>query len=99
MLTSSESKRPATWASAHLDAIRGTAALIVFLSHPSSLFIKSGLRDALTGGLDAYDQHIRPVHEAPAFLRHFHLSDMLYGHESIEYLYFVGGSVYRTERK
>ena len=42
-------RQPAKW-SVHLDAIRGAAALIVFCTHGTHLFLRATLRSALQGG-------------------------------------------------
>jgi peptidoglycan/LPS O-acetylase OafA/YrhL len=93
-------------ASVHLDAIRGLAALAVFLSHSRGVFLKSGLRDALTGSHEGPDI---PAAGTSIFHNHFQLSTLLAGHQSIGRFaviiffvlsgYFVGGSVIRNQRR
>jgi peptidoglycan/LPS O-acetylase OafA/YrhL len=91
--------------SVHLDAIRGLASLTVFLSHSRMIFLKSGLRNALTGSAGG---PALADHDGSIFQDHFHLAS-LSGHQSIGRFaviiffvlsgYFVGGSVLRDKRK
>jgi len=92
--------------SVHLDAIRGLAALTVFISHSRMIFLKSGLRNALTGSAD---EPVLADHRGTIFQDHFRLTSLLSGHQSIGRFaviiffvlsgYFVGGSVLRDQRR
>jgi len=81
-----------TNASVHLDAIRGAAALTVFLSHGRPLFLRSGLSSALQAGTHT---------DAPQETSAADAQRTTVGHEAVIVFfilsgYFVGGSVIRS---
>ena len=85
-------KQKAVDSSVHLDALRGLAAAVVFLSHGRGLFLAHGLRDALTSNHAAANTGVNAL-KAPSI-----------GHEAVIAFfvlsgYFVGGSVLRAERR
>jgi peptidoglycan/LPS O-acetylase OafA/YrhL len=84
-----------TNASVHLDAIRGVAALTVFLSHSRPLFLRSGLSSVLKTGTHA---------DAPRETSAADAQRTTVGHEAVIVFfvlsgYFVGGSVIRSMKK
>ena len=84
-----------TNASVHLDAIRGAAALTVFLSHGRPLFLRSGLSSMLKTGTHA---------DAPQETSAADAQRTTVGHEAVIVFfvlsgYFVGGSVIRSMKK
>ena len=84
-----------TNASVHLDAIRGAAALTVFLSHGRPLFLRSGLSSTLKTGTHTT--------EAPQETSASDAHRTTVGHEAVIVFfilsgYFVGGSVIRSMR-
>lgn len=93
-------------ASVHLDAVRGLAAIAVFLGHGRSIFLKSGIHAAITG-VSAASQPTAtttatvapPPPPEGAAQEHTNI-----GHEAVVVFfvlsgYFVGGSVLRATRK
>jgi peptidoglycan/LPS O-acetylase OafA/YrhL len=97
------SRGHASDASVNLDAVRGLAALVVFLGHGRGLFLKSGLRDALAGKTLATSAQVPAAAPAAAPLTQFTPHETL-GHEAVIVFfvlsgYFVGGSVLRATRK
>jgi peptidoglycan/LPS O-acetylase OafA/YrhL len=81
-----------TNASVHLDAIRGAAALTVFLGHGRPLFLSSGLSGALKAGTHT---------GAPQEMNAANAQRTTVGHEAVIVFfvlsgYFVGGSVIRS---
>jgi peptidoglycan/LPS O-acetylase OafA/YrhL len=78
--------------SVHLDAVRGLAALVVFLSHVPQLFLRLDLRNALVHAVGSTAQ---AVHETLLVRR------PQIGHEAVVVFfvlsgYFVGGSTVRS---
>src|ERR1700722_8142246 len=97
-----EVRRHLSDASVHLDAVRGLAALVVFLGHGQSLFLASGLHLAPDGKTTA-EASTSPITVAvvppPASA-----SMETVGHEAVMVFfvlsgYFVGGSALRAVRK
>jgi peptidoglycan/LPS O-acetylase OafA/YrhL len=91
-------------ASVHLDAIRGIAALVVFLGHGQGLFLSSRLREAFsqkpaeTAALSAGTGATPPPAPVPPHV------GVTVGHEAVIVFfvlsgYFVGGSVLKAARK
>jgi peptidoglycan/LPS O-acetylase OafA/YrhL len=81
-----------TNASVHLDAIRGAAALVVFLGHGRSLFLSAGLRTQQHGSSTASSPSPRETPRTTV------------GHEAVILFfvlsgYFVGGSVLRSTKR
>ncbi len=91
-------KGHSTDASVHLDAIRGLAALIVFLSHGRGLFLKTGLHYALVGAyaLRNGTRQGSAANALPVSPSIGHLAVIVF---SVLSGYFVGGSVLRSVRK
>lgn len=93
-------RKDLTNASVHLDAIRGLAAVAVFLSHGRMLFIARGLRNVIAGSPD----QIRGVKLDTSPLTAHALPRQSIGHEAVIVFfvlsgYFVGGSVLRSFRE
>ncbi len=109
-----ERARPSTPArtrgevSLHLDAMRGLAAMVVFISHLRGNFLQSGLRNAIAGNSITPNlaQH---AESKGVFADHLGRSFLLEGRVSVGHLaviaffvlsgYFVGGSVLRNVKK
>ncbi len=86
-------QRDVSDASVHLDAIRGLAALVVFLGHGRSLFLSSGVGAALVGAGGGPDNGISQE-----------LTRNAIGHEAVIIFfvlsgYLVGGSVLRALKR
>lgn len=83
-------------ASVHLDAIRGCAALVVFLGHGRELFLQSGLHQLM--------HKSPPAPTAVTTINATAQSAVTIGHEAVVVFfvlsgYFVGGSVLRGIRR
>jgi peptidoglycan/LPS O-acetylase OafA/YrhL len=99
-----------TDASVHLDALRGLAALAVFLGHAREFFLRAGLRGAFggngaaTGLATAPDEPMLRYHFALRSFQHFNREWLSIGHQAVVVFFvlsgfLVGGSALRSFRK
>lgn len=96
-----------TDASVHLDALRGVAALVVFLSHLRAMYFEQGLRDFVAGTSSTRTAAV--ADNGSIFGSHLHFASLLQGHQSVGRFavivffvlsgYFVGGSALRASQK
>lgn len=99
-----------TDASVHLDALRGLAALVVFLGHARQIFLKAGLHGAVAGGRPSMALAAAP--QAPMLWYHFRYESFRHanqawltlGHQAVVIFFvlsgfLVGGSALRSYKK
>ena len=108
MGTAAGTMKTVSRASVHMDALRGLAAMVVFLSHTRSIFLKAGLRNVLEGTAENLPSAPASVPE-PMMITHWRISQLWFGNVTIGHLavivffvlsgYLVGGSVLRSMRK